>query len=476
MLDFYTRLAEQGTNDTKLRHKTAKATRRVGDIRLHLGQAEQAIEAYQHAVALYQELIPHTPSNVDLTAELAGVYNALGQAYLKSNQRDKAKQAHKDAARTLTSVPKTAAGTPKISYELARTYYNLGKFPPEKGPPFTKNPFGGPPPGKGSPPGPKQPDGPPSDKGPPPEPKSPDGPPTKPESNPFGPKQPGGFPKGGPPPWGAGPDDAGQYLNKAIQLLEGLKADHPTVPAYRHLLALCYREKSTRPVWPPSKTGSTDRQKAIQLLGQLVTEFHNVPDYRFDLSATLALAATGKNKEAVKDMEAALDLLKELVSEHPHVPDYQFAKADMHMKLALMHDQNKKLDLATEELRQALKTHNGLIKLVPNATGYQLTRAKVQEALVEHLMKDKNWKDSRTELETAVDQLKALAAKEEKKMPFLNFMLANQYDKLATVLHELKEPALEAQMRAEAEKVRALFKGPPGHKHHDKGMNPKDKK
>ena len=43
LLVFYDRLAAQGNDDIKVRRQAAKATRRVGDIRLHLGQTELAL-------------------------------------------------------------------------------------------------------------------------------------------------------------------------------------------------------------------------------------------------------------------------------------------------------------------------------------------------------------------------------------------------------------------------------------------------
>ena len=48
----------------------------------------------------------------------------------------------------LTAVPQASAGIPKIRYELARTYYNLGRLPFDKGP-SKGGPVKGPPRGRG---------------------------------------------------------------------------------------------------------------------------------------------------------------------------------------------------------------------------------------------------------------------------------------------------------------------------------------
>src|SRR5262249_7969527 len=143
---------------------------------------------------------------------------------------------------------------------------------------------------------------------------------------------------------------AEQYLEKAVGLLESLVQMHPTVPAYRHLLALGYREKASRPWGPFAKTADKDRQEAITLLKKLATDFPSVPDYRFELSETLL---TGRSPPHVtrKDVEEALRLATDLVGEHPNVADYQISKAHIHMRLALIYRDDKKLDKAETEKR-----------------------------------------------------------------------------------------------------------------------------
>ena len=51
MLPFYDRLAQQTGNDDRLRARTAEANRRVGAIRQRLGQLDEAVKAYQRAIA-----------------------------------------------------------------------------------------------------------------------------------------------------------------------------------------------------------------------------------------------------------------------------------------------------------------------------------------------------------------------------------------------------------------------------------------
>ena len=75
---------------------------------------------------------------------------------------------------------------------------------------------------------------------------------------------------------------------KAIDLLERLVAEHPAVPDYRHLLARCYREAPSG--WTGRVRQSDDAvSRAAQILEKLVEEQPDVPDYRYDLSETYAM-------------------------------------------------------------------------------------------------------------------------------------------------------------------------------------------
>lgn len=443
LLVFYDRLAEQGINDSKIRRQAAKATRRVGDIQLYLGQPDQAVEAYQRSATLYRELAKQAPTDPTLTADLAGVYNAIGQALRKNLQADKAKEAHQSAIQVLTAASKDSPASPKISYELARTHFHLSRavFETLSFPAFKK--FGGG--GKDKQPGGKGPGGPPKDKT-------------------FSSKNPGG------PHWAAARAESDKHLGKAVQLLKDLVNEQPVVPAYRHLLALCHREKSTRFAGPFGKSDGEDRKAALTLLRDLTEQYPSVPEYRYDLCLALSQQEMGGpplpffagSKNLDKDYQEALALAKGLVTEHPNVPDYQITKSHIHMKLAQLHQHNKQFDKAEEEWRQSLKIHNALIQRYPKVTFHLLSRAKVQESLAVALFEQKKLKESRTLLDSSIDQLSKLIAQDD-SMKFLNWPLADTYQKLADTLTALQEPTLAAQARQTAKELRAnSFKGPNG--------------
>jgi serine/threonine protein kinase len=430
LLVFYDRLAAQGNDDTKVRRQAAKATRRVGDIRLHLGQTEQALEAYEHAVSKYKDLAKQFPDDTALMTELAGVYNALGQAQHKSNQFTTAKEAHLAAIQVLTAHAFASEPPATIRYELARTYFRLGKLAREV-------------------------------QLPPPDPKNPkkSGDSKKPGDS----KKSGDSKKpNGPPPWVAAQVESEQYLGKAVQLLRILVKDEAAVvPAYRHLLALCYREKSTVFALPP-KTDPNDRKEAVNLLEQLVKLFPHVPEYRFDLSETLAqLDVRGPvlppgSAATEKDFQEALRLAKELVTEHPNVPDYQLSKAQIHHRLAMTQRKNGEAEKAEKNMRQAVALQNSLAQRFPKVQFHQFTNIMFHDRLIDVLLDQKKWADSRPLLESNIKQLKKLIG-QDKSLLWWNHPLADNYGKLAKTLRELQEPELAAQAEQQAREIRQTF-------------------
>lgn len=465
MVPFYDRLAKQENDDPKVLRQGAKANRRLGDIYSHLGQVDQALKTYQDTAAMYEKLTKQFPGDALLTAEMASVYNALGQVFGKSKEIDKARQTHLKAIDVLTKPALSVDPPVRISYELARTYFHLGKMSLEfwgfhgpkqpggaKGPPGTKQPDGppkGPPPPKeidGSskvPPAPKEFDG---------QPKGKPGakPPEVPPNGPPGAKQPGGSST-----WTARKKEAEEYLSKAVEILKVLVQDQPAVPAYRHLLALCYREKSKLSIGLLARIDSEDRQEARELLEELVQQFPNVPDYRFDLSETLALMDLRGQffpnlpESLEKDFQDALTLSKKLVAENPNVPDYQISKSLIHQRLAFVQKQNKELDKAEKNLRLALQDQNSLVQRFPKVFFHQFGKARIQDSLADILLEQKKWDECRQMLESSNVILEKLATQEE-RMKFLNYALVDNYQKLARAYREMgqAEPAAFAEQRA----------------------------
>lgn len=299
LLEFYGRLAAEGADDRRLREKSADAQRRVGDIRQRLGDVDEARAAYGKALEAYQGLCASAKDEIRFPIEIARIHNELGRTAWASGEPGQA--SHRTALEVLESVQTAAGRSPSFRYEMARTHYFLGRRPPpDSDPAAAPAPPGSP----GSP-------GPPGRPGPPDRAFGPAegsfGPPDRSLAGPersFGgadrslapPREPrdrrrtggrGEGPKEKDREWG----NSGEEMHKAIRILEELVAEHPGIPDYRQLLALCYRE--LRPFdWKAAALGeSAPGEKATEILRKLVADFPDVPDYRYDLAETLAAAA-----------------------------------------------------------------------------------------------------------------------------------------------------------------------------------------
>jgi len=475
MLVFYDRLAKEGGDDARFRRKVAEANRRVGDIRQRLGHSDQAKAAYERAVELYQDLVKTSPDDADLLVEIARIRNELGSVYGAASDPEAKRASHLEALATLKTVPAQSAASPTYRYELARTYYLLGRRPD---PGLWLPPLG---PGGGRGKGPGKPGFGPEGKGPPPFARGgrggpewrgpdrpdgldrrdrPDGPPGPPDAG-----RGKGFPGSGPPPPFSPWEESEGYLRKAVDLLERLVVKHPDVPDYRHLLARCYRDlppgRPGRDSQPPEDTTA----KATQILEKLVADFPDVPDYRYDLSETYArldfrplFPWRGEDETEEKRVRSAmetrlrkaLDISGQLVAEHPNVPDYAVSQVQIRLGLARMLQDGGKTTEAEETLRRALALQSSLARRFPDTASYQLSLVMVHHRLADALRNRGQLPEARSQLGASSKVLDELA-KKEAKLGRLRGALGPSYFGLSWLLRQTgdKEAADAAFGKAE---------------------------
>ncbi len=490
MLAFYDRLAEQGGDDARLRRKVAEANRRVGDIRQRLGHFDESKAAYLRAIEWYTRLAEASPDDGDLRTEIARVHNELGNLHLATNDFQAAQASYSSALRTLQEAPSGVQSAPH-QFELARTYYFLGRRSFGQLGLFPLAPFGRRFPrfgmaGRGvsmaGPPGRPRGHGvgehaPPPEfrdrlKAPAPGPAYPVPPPPapKPKSNPA---------EGPPAMIGGGPtrrlhafgnademEKARQRereregnLRKAIDLLERLVAEHPTAPDYRHWLARCYREVG--PWWSGSgsKPLMDGVDKAAAMLQKLVEEHPDVPDYRYDLSLTLAWLSAwpfstqtggpGAEERMRQMLEKAVAISDELVAEHPNIPDYAVFHVRLRMRLA---DVLWETDPGRSEtsLRRALDLQAMLARRFPQNDFYQLGLAFIQESLAVFLRDRGELLEARDVTEACIASL-TTALKKNPNLWHVRGMLSQSHWNLAEILARLhdEQSAAEAARRAE---------------------------
>ena len=458
MVEFYDRLAAQSGDDARLRRKVAEANRRVGDIRQRLGHYEESKAAYLRAIEAYRRLAETSGEDAELRTEIARIQNELGNVYGAMGEPGAGRASYADALATLKADSSEASASPECRYELARTYYFLGRGPElSAGPPPPapggrrggRGPRGGPPGFALGPPGP---------------PRKPRGPENGEAGPPDAPPDPGPGPHAplpGPPPRFPvfGPDPGQESLQKAIAILERLVAEHPAVPDYRHLLALCYREVFPRPFTRDPDPSADAADKATKILQALVQEYPDVPDYRHDLCKTYLMLefrrafSPGVGGPSQRELlDKALAISEELVAEHPNVPDYAVSQIHSRLRLAAVLWMTDPPGAETH-LRKALALQSSLVRRFPRNSSYKFGMTMIHDSLGWLLEQNERLPEARSMVEASIASLKELLENDPKAGP-LRGLLAFHYMNLAKLLREMGEPQATADAERQAEALR----------------------
>ena len=182
---------------------------------------------------------------------------------------------------------------------------------------------------------------------------------------------------------------------RAVGILEELVASDPQSADFRMLLAGAY---CGRP--PFLLHGSNlDRvrdgyDRAIDLLEALVAEHPTVPRYRFELSNVYSLVhlwkpgpwrtqrpTSAELQQAEKRLRRALALCRELTQQHPAVPDYSDALALNLGKLARVLEAQGDLAEAENFATRAVARHRALLKRFDNVPHYHDSLASASHSL-----------------------------------------------------------------------------------------------
>ena len=178
----------------------------------------------------------------------------------------------------------------------------------------------------------------------------------------------------------------------AIELVtetEPQKPDGPLAASFKHLLALCYRERAE-----DNHSRRTDQdwvleEKSINLLRELVEDYPEQDLFRFDLLETLAEvkvfgdSVPVKQVDYLKDhLEVALDEANYLVKQRPDVVEYRIALIHSNFKLAEIlklksesttsEDRSELLELAEQLMQRAIFEQRNLVQVHPSALGYRV--------------------------------------------------------------------------------------------------------
>jgi tetratricopeptide (TPR) repeat protein len=303
----YEELAKRRPREPALRHETATALRRVGDIRHGLGQDREALAAFETAVTEWQRLVaefPNQPAYRDGLAVcfahragaiqsvgrheeaaaayrqaielfealstagperpeyrngLAGCQNRLGTVLFALGRPAEAERCYRQAREALARLATAHADRPGYRHDLASSLNNLGHLLRDSG----------------------------------------------------------------------RPREAEAAYAEALTLWEGLAAKHPDRTSYRQALGVVHNNRGILlgAANRPAEAEQAYRQ-ALALRRKLAEDFTAVPTYRRDLAASLnglgrLFALTGRPREAEATIRQAVTLRERLAQEYPERTPYR---------------------------------------------------------------------------------------------------------------------------------------------------------
>jgi len=354
LLPLYDRLASETGDERHVREQAAAAGKRIGDVQWQLGQFARAAESYVRASEMYRDLAAEQGSTT-FVLEQARIQNALGQLYRNTAKADEAEGAHGNALALIMSLPEKERKRRDARFETARTHFFIGSRAELKGPPGRRE----------------------SDRGR-----------ARPDRR-----------RGG---------EADERLGEAVDLLLKLLEERPADAECRCLLALCYRQR-------PRDERRGD-QAAARILEELVRDFPDVPDYRYELAhcyGSVSLRNGGQlptpdARDAEEQLRRGLEQMEWLVRRHPYVSRYAAGRAQLCHKLAMIHRRAGRLGEAEKHCRRAVDEMVMLCEQNPEVATYTIWLGAYRNALADVLMQRGELPEARELLSDTVTRLEAI--------------------------------------------------------------------
>lgn len=267
------------------------------------------------------------------------------------------------------------------------------------------------------------------------------------------------------------PDDV-QHLARAVAILEELTSNDSGHPEYQFLLALCYREQTNQA--PERKN-----QQSIDVLVKLCEQYPHVPEYRYELGASLAEVPVHEFRDAdifdsIDSLRLSLQQLNLLTQSHPNIPRYIESAAHTHHKLGTLlrrvaressSDRKANMDEAQRHLRMAVRLQKSQCVQFPDSVSEQIWLARMRDNLASCL-RGENSKEALELIENSIAESLHLVSGSGDKVPATHILIG-QYETKAEILDELNRAEAADAARREANDLRErlppphLRRGPP---------------
>ena len=228
---------------------------------------------------------------------------------------------------------------------------------------------------------------------------------------------------------------------QAQAILEKLVADFPTVPEYRNKLASNQNNRSALLCELGNRTeGEMVLRQALAILEKLVADFPTDPEYRNRLAnghynLGNLLRELGKRPQAATAYRQAQSILQKLIANFPTDPEYRDRLASSHNNMGLLlHDLGQPPEAVTA-FRHALAIKGKLVADFPSVPAYRHELASSHNNLGLLLRELGKPPEAETAYGHALAILEKLAA-DFPAVPEYRHKLANSHNNLGTLLRD----------------------------------------
>ena len=402
LLGFYERFAEKNEGNDHLLAETAKAYRRVGEIQTQLGQPGKAEAALRRSLALYQALMNDPLQKQRYAQELAAVYTDLGQTpqYL-ARPHEARRECFEKALAIIGDDRSEAARLQRIRAlnSLARTVPSGGRWFWNTAPTAQRRQS---------------------------------------------------------PKTEAAAKEAQRYHREALSLAEELVGRDQRNADYRFLLAQTHRYLGQRlALSGRTADAASENQRAVEILEQLTADFPSIAQYKAELAEAYAMfvaAAWPRSKSgaAKERLTKARALADDLVGQHPRVPEYVALSARLRAREGMFAAWAGNRSEAIEAYRQAIGSFQKLADQYPAVPSFPYMLALHRYALGEYLRTIKQYEQARTELEKSAAEIETLLQTTPELPPAVRNHLHRVYQSLSRTLDELGDRQAAEAIRKKA--------------------------
>lgn len=435
LLKFFGEFAQRNQADVQI--ETAQAHRRIGDIRVRLGQFDQAEVAYREALSIYRALSQAKPHELRPIVAQAEVLNALGDVLAKKGELLPAMACHNEAEEFLTSQPATIAQTKEVRFELAQTLNLLASVGPRSS--MFGRPASGPPrrtsdgPPRSGPPAPPSPGEPRRDRE------------DRSDRN-RGSRE------------SRAPSFARMKENhrRALELLAGLTAQEPNNPEYQLALARCHRSHMFT-AWMSNgpEEVANSLAEAVRILDQLVEKVPGDPRFRYELADALSTPSFPGppgtiDTDSRQRLERAAGIAEKLVEAYPGLPEYRALLATSRGRLAMMQRRTAEWQNASENFHEAIALHTALADEYPILPGYQFSLARWVRECAEMERERDQLAKSRQVLEDGIKRMQAFRQTNQIDDDYSRHVLSRFYYSLEETLRKAGETTSADEAHAKA--------------------------